>query len=149
MFWTRAEFAGGRTAGGLLLVRLVFGGALWVHGWQKVGAPASWLREFQPGVPGFLQALVCWGEIAGGLALLFGFLTPLAAFGIAVMMIGAATAVHGAHPWVPGPESGPSKEPSLGYLAVATLIGLAGPGRFSLDAVLAGFLARRAASRGG
>lgn len=142
---SRGEFMGGRVAWGLLLVRLVFGGALIVHGWQKVGAPTSWLSPFQPGVPAILQWLVCAGELVGGLALLCGLLTQWASLGIAVMMILAATFVHGAHPWVAGPESGPSKEPSLCYLAVAGLIWLVGPGRFSLDAAWARFRARRKA----
>jgi putative oxidoreductase len=39
--------------------------------------------------------LVAWGELVGGIALAFGFLTRLAAFGIALIMAGAIWTVHG------------------------------------------------------
>lgn len=129
------DFANGRAAWGLLIVRLVFGSALLMHGWAKIGAPLSWLDATRVGVPAPLQLMVCAGELAGGLALIFGFLTPLAAAGILVMMIGAATVVHGAAPWT-SEIGGPSKEPSLGYGAVALLMLLNGPGRYSIDAWL-------------
>lgn len=129
------DFVTGRGAWGLLLMRLIFGSALIVHGLQKVRAPASWMNGFQPGVPAPLQWLVCFGELAGGLALLVGFLTPLAATGVGVMMIGAASVVHGAHPYVAEATGGPSKEPALGYLGFAVLMLLTGPGHMSLDAL--------------
>jgi len=45
------------------------------------------LRLQQASVPGFLQGLAALSEFGGGLALIAGLLTPLAAFGIACTMV--------------------------------------------------------------
>jgi putative oxidoreductase len=45
--------------------------------------------------PAIVQMLVAWGELVGGIALAVGFLTRLAALGIAVIMAGAIATVHG------------------------------------------------------
>ena len=132
------EFVGGRAAYGLLLIRLVFGGALVLHGLQKIGAPTSWMNGFGPGAPPApLQFLAFFSEFAGGLALMFGLLTPLAALGVMATMAVAALTAHGADPWIGGPGQG-SKESALGYFAFALLMLLSGPGRLSLDALLFG-----------
>lgn len=130
------EFVGGRAAYGLLAIRLVFGGALVLHGLQKMGNPFGWMGPDAP-VPGALQFLAFFSEFAGGLALLFGLLTPLAALGVLATMAVAALMAHGADPWVAAPGKG-SKEAALGYLAFALLMLLSGPGRLSLDALLFG-----------
>jgi len=135
------EFVGGRAAWGLLAIRLVFGGALVLHGLQKIGNPTGWMGPQAP-VPGALQFLAFLSEFGGGLALLFGLLTPLAALGVISTMVVAAMMAHGAHPWVGAPGQ-PSKESALGYLAFGLLMLLAGPGRLSLDFLLLG-RARRA-----
>ena len=43
------------------------------------------------------QLAVAWGELIGGIALALGFLTRLAALGIAAIMVGAIYTVHGQH----------------------------------------------------
>lgn len=130
------EFVGGRAAWGLLVIRLVFGGALVLHGMQKMGNPTGWMGPNAP-VPGVLQFLAFFSEFAGGLALMFGLLTPLAALGVLATMAVAALMAHGADPWVGGPGQ-KSKEGALGYLAFALLMLLSGPGRLSLDALIFG-----------
>ena len=45
-------------------------------------------------VPPILQALAAWSEFGGGLALILGVLTPLAALSIAGTMAGAIWLVH-------------------------------------------------------
>jgi putative oxidoreductase len=130
------EFVGGRAAWGLLALRLVFGGALVLHGLQKIGNPTGWMGPDAP-VPGALQFLAFLSEFGGGLALLFGLLTPLAALGVAATMLVATVMAHGAHPWVGAPGA-PSKEGALSYLAFAIAMLLSGPGRLSLDALLFG-----------
>lgn len=130
------EFVGGRAAYGLLVIRVVFGGALALHGLQKLGNPTGWMGPEAP-VPAALQFLAFLSEFGGGLALLFGLLTPLAALGVFFTMLVATFMAHGAHPWVAAPGQ-PSKESALGYLAFALLLLLSGPGRLSLDALLFG-----------
>lgn len=130
------EFVGGRVAWGLLALRLVFGGALMLHGLQKMGNPTGWMGPQSP-VPGALQFLAFLSEFGGGLALLLGLLTPLAALGVMSTMLVATMMAHGADPWVGAPGA-PSKEPAVGYLTFAFAMLLAGPGRLSLDALLFG-----------
>ncbi len=130
------EFVGGRAAWGLLVLRLVFGGALVLHGLQKIGNPTGWMGPDAP-VPGALQFLAFLSEFGGGLALLSGLLTPLASLSVLATMLVATLMAHGAHPWVGAPGE-PSKEAALGYLAFAVAMLLAGPGRLSLDALLFG-----------
>jgi putative oxidoreductase len=128
------DFVGGRAAWGLLVLRLVFGGALVLHGLQKMSAPSSWMGPEAP-VPGALQFLAFFAEFAGGAALVVGLLTPLAALGVAITMGVALLTAHASHPWVGAPGA-PAKESALGYLAFALTLILAGPGRLSLDALL-------------
>jgi putative oxidoreductase len=137
--WGR--FVDGRAAWGLLAIRLVFGGALMLHGLQKMSSPFGWMGPDAP-VPGFLQFLAFLSEFGGGLALLFGVLTPLASLGVIATMAVGTLMAHGAHPWVAAPGQ-PSKEAALGYLAFGLLLLLAGPGTLSLDALLLGKKAQR------
>ena len=127
---------------GLLILRIVFGGAMLQHGLGKLtgpGGPAGWMGPGAP-VPGFLQFLATLAELGGGLAIVLGFLTPIAALGWVVTMAVATqfVASKGA-PWVSADPKGASFEAALGYLAVAVLLLLGGPGRYSLDHL---FLAR-------
>lgn len=136
--WMYGEFVGGRGAVGLLLLRVFAGVALMMHGWPKIQAPFSWTK----GIPGPLQAAAALSEFGGGLALALGFLTPLAAFGIACTMGVAAMMAHGSDPFMASNRKGlphvASKEPALTYLAMALLLMLIGPGRISLDWLLFG-----------
>lgn len=131
------SFVAGRAAWGLLAVRLIFGSALMLHGWQKVtsgGGPMGWMGPKAP-VPGFFQGLATLSEFGGGLALVFGLLTPLAALGIAItMLVAMATAL--AHAPFVSSGGGSSKESAAGYFAVALLLIFSGPGVHSLDALL-------------
>lgn len=129
--------AGG--AGALLLVRIVMGVAFILHGWPKIQNPTSWMNAMGgEGVPSFLQALAALAEFGGGIALLLGLLTPLAALGIVCQMAAALFLVHFPmdHPFVA--TGGPSYELPLVYLVVAILLLVLGPERWSLDALLFG-----------
>src|SRR5262249_36502722 len=69
--------------------------------WHRVGPPqlvpgSKVLKTVQPeGLPVPVQLAVAWGELVGGLALLVGFLTRIAAAGLAVIMVGAIVTVTG------------------------------------------------------
>lgn len=128
-------FPAGRQAVGLLCLRLVAGAALMHHGWPKIQHAFNWMGPEAP-VPGILQALAAFAEFGGGLGLIVGLLTLIAAFGIACTMAVAIVTVHIPHgdPFVS--SAGKSYEPAAGYLAIAILFMLAGPGALSLDALL-------------
>jgi putative oxidoreductase len=123
---------------GLLLLRLVIGGTMFAHGAQKLfgwfggGGPRGTAGAF--GSMGFRAPLVMallagLGE-CGGVAFAAGFLTPLAALGMAVVMINAISVVH----WSNGFFNGKSGiEFPLALLTVAVAVAATGPGRFSLD----------------
>jgi putative oxidoreductase len=122
---------------GLLLLRLVMGAAFMIHGWPKIQNPTGWMPS-DAGFPPALQACAAVAEFGGGIGLILGFLTPLAALGIAATMGVAIAKVHlpAGHPFVD--SHGPSYELPAVYLAGALAILLVGPGRFSLDACLFG-----------
>jgi len=78
-----------------VLLRLGLGIIFTYHGLGKVfSAETSMGTAWNPGMPVVLQTLVAWGEFLGGLAILGGFLTELAALGIIIIMLGAIIAVH-------------------------------------------------------
>src|SRR5687767_14174589 len=89
--------------------------------------------------PEVLQAAAALAEFGGGIALIVGFLTPLAAFGLAATMVGALVLSHlpKGHPFVAA-GGGPSYELALVYLGVMVALLAIGPGRYSVDARLWG-----------
>jgi putative oxidoreductase len=128
------NFVSGRAAWGLLLLRVVTGAGMMVHGWPKIQKPFAWMGP--DGAPGILQALAALSEFGGGLALILGLLTPLACLGIASTMLYAILVAHKGDPWIkPGAKT--FELASLYLLIVATLI-VTGPGTLSLDATFFG-----------
>jgi putative oxidoreductase len=124
------------THAALLVIRLVAGAAFIRHGYPKIQNPFGWMGE-SSATPGLLQALAAVSEFFGGFAWILGALTPLASFGIASTMV-VATSKHIARgdPFV---GRGGSYQLSLVFLAIALLLLVAGPGRYSID----GWLRRR------
>ncbi|MEI8257256.1 MAG: DoxX family protein [Deltaproteobacteria bacterium] len=135
--WKQAvwpEAPGARGSLGLLLLRGFAGAALMHHGWAKIQSPMRWMGTGPGTPPGVLQACAAVSEFFGGLGLIVGLLTPLAAFGVACTMA-FAVYKHVSH----GDAfvgHGRAYEPALGYLVTAALLMLAGPGRYALDAVV-------------
>jgi putative oxidoreductase len=131
------QFVKGRGAVGLLLLRVVTGAAFMFHGWYKIQSPGGAFGWMGTEAPGVLQGLAVLAEFGGGLALILGLLTPLAALGIACTMIVALAMVHLPHgdPFV-GQPGKPSFELAAGYLANVILLLLLGPGILSLDGLL-------------
>ncbi len=84
-------------------------------------------------VPGIIQFLAALSEFGGGIALILGFLVPLASIGLACTMAGAVYT----HMIVRGDPfvgtGGPSYELALIYLGNAILFLMIGPGMFSMD----------------
>jgi putative oxidoreductase len=120
----------------VLLLRVVTGVAFLFHGWSKIQNPFHWLDKAANPPPGFLQALAALAEFGGGVGLLLGVLTPLCAAGIFFTMAYAiATHVLRGDPFVS--KGGGSYELALVYLTIATAFLLLGPGRYSVDHIVA------------
>ncbi len=120
-----------RASAGLLVMRVVAGAAMASHGWGKIQNPFHWLDKAASPPPAALQFLAAFAEFFGGLALVLGALTVLASVGIACTMVEAVR-----HHVTAGDPFG-RWELALLYLALAALFVALGPGRFSLDALLA------------
>jgi len=78
-------------------LRVVVGAIMVAHGAQKLADPGKFAQNLERmGVP--LPELSAWlaiaGELLGGLGLVVGLLTPIAAFGVAVTMAVATFGVH-------------------------------------------------------
>ena len=125
----------------MLILRVTVGGLLAGHGAQKLfgwfGGPgregtARWLESVGL-TPGERWApLAGLSELGGGLLTTLGLLHPLGPVAIlAVMSMAALTAHRGKPIWV---TSGGAELP-LTNIAAALAIALAGPGRYSIDAL--------------
>jgi putative oxidoreductase len=81
---------------GLLVLRVVLGIIMVVHGWQKLHAGPSHFAETVHGLglPGWLAYISLTAECVGGLLIIAGFATRIAAFFILVDMLVALTKVH-------------------------------------------------------
>ncbi len=129
------NFVGPKGSFGFLLLRLVAGTGMMLHGLPKLAKATSWMGA-ESWAPGWLQPLAVASEVGGGAFLALGLLTPLACLSIMCVMATAMFAVHvpAGHPFVA--KGGPSFESSLLYFAVAFSFLMAGPGLFSIDALL-------------
>ena len=115
----------------LLVLRLQMGIAFVLHGLPKIQSPFGWMGPDAP-VPGILQGLAALAEFGGGLALILGIVTPIAAIGlIATMAVAVLFLIKSGLPFV---SSGtPSYELALVYFFVSLLYLVTGSGRYSLD----------------
>jgi putative oxidoreductase len=124
---------------GLLLLRVALGSTMAAHGAQKLfgwwGGPGMAGTESMSANLGYrLPFLMAWSlavsEFGGGLALATGFLTPLGALAVTVVMLNAVYTVH----WPKGffvAKGG--YEFNLLIAASAVALAATGPGRFSID----------------
>jgi putative oxidoreductase len=133
------EFEGGRIGIALLMMRVVAGAAMIIHGLPKIQNPMGWQNAagFANPAPGFLQALAAVAEVCGGAAWILGLLTPVASLGLFCTMVGAILFHAGnKDPWISA--GGKSWELAGLYLVVSLLLLIAGAGRYSLDYVILG-----------
>ena len=128
------EVVGGKGAIALLALRLVSGLAFIQHGWPKIQNAFSWMGP-DASIPALLQGLAAFAEFGGGIALVLGLLTQLAALGIACVMSVAMFMVHipAGDPFVS--TGGRSWELAAVYLAIMIALMLRGAGAYSLDAL--------------
>jgi len=86
----------------LTVVRLALGAVMFAHGAQKAlgwfggSGPAGTIGYFDQalGIPAALTALVIAAEFLGGLGLIVGALSRIAALGVIAVMLGAVALVH-------------------------------------------------------
>jgi putative oxidoreductase len=132
----------------LTLMRLILGIVFFLHGSQKMlgwfgGYGFSGTMQFFTGmmhIPAPLGVLAICAEFFGGIGLILGFLTRIAALGIAVNMMVAILLVHMANGpfmnWA-GNQKGEGYEYHLLTLALAIPLMVRGAGAFSVDGALA------------
>jgi putative oxidoreductase len=122
----------------LALLRIVTGIVFAVHGYQKLfvfgiaGVQGAFTKMGAP-MPMVMGPIIACIELFGGIALILGLLTRLAALGLAFDMLGAILIVHLAKGF-----SGPMgyEFPLVLCTAMLTLV-LAGPGGLSIDGMIA------------
>jgi putative oxidoreductase len=127
---------------GILLLRLLLGLMVAAHGAQKLfgwfggGGPsgtAAFFASLGYRSPAVFALLAGLAEFLGGLGLAAGFLMPLAAAGIGVVMLNAIESVKYRYGFFAGAGG---YEFELLILGTAIALAASGPGRFSLDHVI-------------
>ncbi|HEY2083248.1 MAG TPA: DoxX family protein [Verrucomicrobiae bacterium] len=136
------------------LARLTLGVVMFPHGAQKVlgwfgGYGFSGTMNFftqQMHIPAAFAVLAIAAEFLGSLALVTGFLSRIAALGIAVEMVVAVAMVHGPNGffmnWY-GNQKGEGFEYHLLAIGLALIVLIYGAGKASLDSVIAGRPAKK------
>ncbi|MEJ5298405.1 MAG: DoxX family protein [Armatimonadota bacterium] len=123
------------TSLGLLWLRVLCGAGIAMHGYQKI---------FGGNMPGFIESvgkmgfplpevfawLAAGSEFVGGLLLILGLATRVAAFFVFLTMTVAAFVAHAGDPIS-------TKELALAYFAMSACLALTGAGSISLDALIA------------
>jgi putative oxidoreductase len=81
---------------GLLVLRLALGAVMIAHGYQKIfGGMPQFMQMLQHmGIPAWMGYLTVAAEFGGGILLVAGFLTRLAALAIFIDMVVAISKVH-------------------------------------------------------
>ena len=74
---------------GLLLIRVAIGAVFLAHGWMKIGnvdMVTGMLGHMGVAAPGFFGPFISWLEVVGGLMLIFGIFTRVAAAALGIEM---------------------------------------------------------------
>jgi putative oxidoreductase len=130
------------------IIRLALGVVMFAHGAQKLlgwfGGPGfqgtmGYLEN--SGIPALFAMLAIIAEFFGGIGLILGFLTRIAAFGILCNMVVAILMVHARHGffmnWT-GKQAGEGFEYHLLAIAICLAAIIGGAGAASIDRALTG-----------
>ena len=126
---------------GLLILRLVLGLTLAAHGFNKffgggrIPGTARWFESIGMKPGKFHATVAAMTEVAAGLGLAAGLLTPIPAAGFVSLMLVAAWTVHRANGFFIVKEGW---EYNLVLAVSAVAVATVGPGRLSLDYLIFG-----------
>ena len=126
------------TATGLVVLRVVLGAVMIVHGWQKffvdgIAGVSGFFGAMGIPAAGFSAAAVATIELVGGLLLIAGLGTRVVGALFAAAMIGAIGFVHGANGFL---ATGGGYEFVLLLAGVGVTLALTGGGRYAVDALI-------------
>ena len=116
---------------GVSLLRIHFGIILLAHGWLKVYvfSIAGTVGYFASiGLPPIIAYLVIFGELVGGLALILGIQTRLAA-ALAVPIVFGAAVMNGSNGWLHS-ASGGGWEYAASLTVIAVSLAIMGSGQY-------------------
>ena len=120
---------------GMTITRIALGIVLFAHGYIlkvetfTIGGTVGFFESI--GLPAIAAYLVIGGEILGGIALILGAFTRLAAWLSLPILLGA-TWMHLGNNWVFSAEGGGWEFPIL-LVALAVAVGLGGAGKYAID----------------
>jgi putative oxidoreductase len=120
----------GTTAVAVLILRMFVGVAILIHGYLKLGKIPAFSAKFN--LPVSVGGVVVLSQVIGGGMLLVGLLTRLACLVVGLTMVGAISKCIARGERFVDPEHH-SWESAGFYLMALIVIGMLGPGRYSLD----------------
>jgi putative oxidoreductase len=123
----------------LLVMRLALGGIMLAHGYHKVFGGLHHHAQYVSGLglPGWLGYVSSFTEFLGGLLILAGFFTRIAAFAVLIDLAVAIWKVH-LHNGLIGSPDRPGSELALAASALAFALIFLGGGPIAIDHVLRG-----------
>lgn len=123
----------------LLVMRLTLGVIMTAHGYHKVFGGLHHTAQFMAslGIPAWLAYVASFTEFLGGLLILGGFFTRIAAFALVIDLAVAIWKVHW-HNGLTGSSNGSGYEFPLAVATLAFALIFFGAGPISLDHVLRG-----------
>jgi putative oxidoreductase len=121
----------------LLVLRLVLAAVFITHGYSKlfhmgIGGVTGFFTSIGVPVPGVAAPFIAVLEFVGGIAILLGVFTRVAAFLLACDMLGAIILVHAKN----GYAAPKGVEAVLGNFGMAVAIALLGAGAYAIDALI-------------
>jgi putative oxidoreductase len=114
-----------------LVLRLCLAAVFIYHGMDLVSK--SWGTGMQADLPVAAKVAVSWGQLLGGIAMLLGLLTRLAAIGLGVIMVGAVAIVHWRFGFNLGNPEGPGYEYNFVLIGICLVLMLTGGGTLAAD----------------